>query len=168
MPTREGKLKAREFVFFTEDLALAALPSTFERPERRVMWTILQFYYGNPAAHYELQPQVGRGVVELGLHFEGPAEFNEACAVRIGANAGPVMAALGPGWELEEWTASWRRLHRTFRFSSLTTDLGREVGAQFANALQVLEPYARVEAPPVVEKVRSSAARDRHRRYAHR
>jgi hypothetical protein len=131
------------------------------------MWTILQLYYGHPAAHFELQPHVGRSVVELGLHFEGPAEFNEACAARIGASAGPVMAALGEGWELEEWTASWRRLHRTFQFSSLTTELGREVAGQLANALHVLEPFARVEAPPPAPAT-FTGARNRHRRYAHR
>lgn len=169
MPTRTGKLKAREFVFYCEDLALAALPPEFPRPERKVMWTTLQLHYGNPVAHFELQPQVGRGLVELGLHFEGPAEANEAWAQRISTDAGEVMAALGEGWELEEWTASWRRLHRTFPFASLTAELGREVAAQLAMALQVLEQYARVEAGPQPSLTGPKpAARGRGRKLARR
>jgi len=135
-------LKAREFVFFCEDLALASLGAEFPRPDRKVEWTILQLSFGNPHAHFELQPRVGRGMVELGLHFEGSAEFNDERAARIAADALEVMAGLGPAWELEAWTPSWRRIHRTFHFSALTQELGREVASEFATALRVLLPYA--------------------------
>lgn len=140
MPHRDGTLKAREFLFLAEDQAMAALPAAFARPERKVMWTILQLYWRDPAVHFELQPQVARGVVELGLHFEGTAEVNDAWAGHIGAHADHVLCELGPRWELEEWTASWRRLHRTFPFVRLTPELGREVGDEFARALVALEP----------------------------
>lgn len=145
MPTRAGKLKAREFLFYTEDLALASLPGDFPRPERRVMWMVLQFYWRNPAIHFELHPQPSRGRIEVGLHFESTVEQNEAWAQRIADNACEVMATMGPEWELEEWTASWRRLHRTFPFEELTTGLGREVAAEFARAMQSLFPYAQPE-----------------------
>jgi hypothetical protein len=140
MPHRDGTLKSREFLFFCEDLALAALPEDFPRPERRVMWTILQMHYGNPHVHFELQPHVGRGMVELGLHFEGPVEANDAWAALIASRAGELMAALGADWELEEWTASWRRLHRTWHFERLTSALGRDVAEALSTALQVLQP----------------------------
>ena len=140
MPNRDGTLKAREFVFYCEDQALAALPDGFPRPERRVMWTILQLHYGNPQIHFELQPHVARGIVELGLHFEGPPEVNDAWAARVASHARELSAALGPEWELEEWTASWRRLHRTWRFTTLTADLAREVAEQLGRALVTLQP----------------------------
>ena len=140
VPNRNGTLKAREFVFFCEDLALASLPATVPKPERRVMWTILQLHYGDPRVHFELQPQVARGVIELGLHFEGPAEWNDRWAALVAERATEISAALGDGWELEEWTASWRRLHRTWPFTALTEDLGREVAGQLATALEVLYP----------------------------
>jgi len=140
---RDGNvLKAREFVFFCEDLALASLGAEFPRPDRKVEWTILQLSFGDPKAHFELQPHVARGIVELGLHFEGEVEANDKRAARIAANAVEVMAGLGPAWELEVWTPSWRRIHRIFHFDALTQELGREVAAEFANALRVLLPYA--------------------------
>ncbi|HMO53300.1 MAG TPA: hypothetical protein PJ994_02235 [Tepidiformaceae bacterium] len=145
MPSRTGKMRAREFLFYTEDLALAALPAAYPRPERRVMWMILQFYWRNPAIHFELHPQPSRGRIELGLHFEGTLEQNEAWAARVAAHADQVMADMGPEWELEEWTASWRRLHRTYAFEELTAALGREVAAEMARAMQNLFAYAQPE-----------------------
>jgi len=140
MVTRERVLKAREFVFFCEELALASLPPELPRPERKVMWTILQLHYGNPAVHFELQPHVGRGVVELGLHMEGPVEWNDAWAALLSGQADELASALGDEWELEEWTASWRRLHRTFRFEKLTSTLAEEVAGELARALTTLHP----------------------------
>lgn len=140
MPQHPAALKAREFLFACEDQAMAALPADFPRPERRVMWTILQLHFGDPAVHFELQPQPARGIVELGLHFEGPLEVNDAWAARISADAVRIMAALGEGWELEEWTASWRRLHRTWQFERLDAALSQEVAASLAGALVVLHP----------------------------
>ena len=119
---------------------MRALPSDFPRPERKVIWTTLQLHFGDPTVHFELQPQPSRGIVELGLHVEGPVEANDAWAARIGENAAAFAAALGPAWELEVWTASWRRLHRTWRFTVLTTGLADEVGKEFAKALEVLGP----------------------------
>jgi hypothetical protein len=168
VPTRDGRLKTREFLFYTEDLALAALPDGFPRPERKVMWTILQFHWGEPAAHIELQPQMARRVVELGLHFEGPVEWNDALAHRVADHAPELMAALGDGWELEEWTASWRRLHRTYPFDDLDTRLGREVAGGLARALQVLRPFALADAPPPPRPSRVPARDERRRRFAKR
>lgn len=170
MPKSDGTLKAREFLFFCEDLALRDLPATFPRPERRVMWTVLQLFYGAPWVHFELQPQVGRGVVELGLHFEGSAEANEAAAALLARDTDAIAAELGPGWELEEWTASWRRLHRTFSFHALRADLGRDVADQLRQALVTLQPVVseiagsvRWEPPP---KRETPLRERRYRRHA--
>jgi hypothetical protein len=139
MPNRDGTLKAREFLFASEDIALAGLPRDFPQPERRVMWTILQFHYGDPNVHFELQPQMSRGQVELGLHFEGLPENNERWAQRIADNAIPIAGTLGPEWELEEWTASWRRLHRVFAFQKLSHAFASEVAGELTLLLTTLQ-----------------------------
>lgn len=145
MAGSERPMKAREFLFASEERAMASLPREFPRPERKVMWTILQLHYGNPDVHFELQPHVGRGMVELGLHFEGPAEANDACARTLAARTAELMPALGEGWELEEWTASWRRLHRVYRFEKLTVGLSDAVGDELAKALTTLHPVLDTE-----------------------
>lgn len=145
MPTRDGRMKAREWLFYTEDLALAALQASVPRPQRKVMWTILQFYWDNPLVHFELQPQPSRSLIEVGLHFEGPVEQNEYWAGRITAHQDEVRAALGDAWELEEWTKSWRRIHRPYRFDQLTGALGREVADEWAKAINLLWPFAQTK-----------------------
>jgi hypothetical protein len=148
-------LKAREFVFLCEELAMAAVPAAARPPERRVMWTILQFHFGNPNVHFELQPHMGRGLVEVGLHFEGPLELNDAWAEYLAGCAPEIMAGLGPEWELEAWTQSWRRLHRTYRFERLDRELAAGVSAGLAAALGTLtplvtaSPLARLACAPV-------------------
>ena len=163
-------MQAREFLFYVEDLALAALAADVPRPERKVMWTILQLSWGHPAAHIEIQPQPTRSLVELGLHFEASAEENETWAQRVADNAGELQAALGPAWELEEWTASWRRLHRTYRCEHLDGVLGREVAAELSKAIALLWPYAVVGAPAPKPSKPGAARphRDRYRQHARR
>jgi hypothetical protein len=148
-------LKATEFVALCEELALRQLPADFAPPRRKVMWTILQLYCGpDQAAHFEVQPQMQRRTVELGLHFEGPVEWNDAWAALLAGRADELGAALGPGWELEEWTASWRRLHRTFHFETLTRPLADEVAGELAKLVSLLgplvaeSPVGRAPAPP--------------------
>ena len=165
MPTKDGVFKAREFLFFTEDLAVAALPPELASAERKVMWTILQLSYGNPLVHFELQPQPSRGLVELGLHFEGEAEANEAGALSLAEHTHEIRAALGPDWELEEWSASWRRLHRTYPFDKLTVALGREVAAEMARAIITLGPLVREMAPPAPSLSKKSAPASASRRH---
>lgn len=143
MPTRDGAMQTREFVFYTEELAMRSLPSDVPMPERKVMWTILQLHYGDPTVHFEVQPHNARQQIELGLHFEGPVEHNDLWASRLAERGPELMAALGDGWELEEWTQSWRRLHRVFPFARLDAALAREVADELVKALTVLGPLIR-------------------------
>lgn len=172
MPGPNGALQAREFLFYCEDLAMATLGPAFPRPERKVMWTILQLHYGNPDAHFELQPQPSHGRVELGLHFEGPVEQNDLWTMALAERSRELMAELGPGWELEEWTSTWRRLHRVFPIDRLDTPFGREVAGELAKLLRTLQPFAAACAetyvPPAPVIHPRHEGRERHWRRAKR
>lgn len=148
VPERNGSLKAREFLFTCEELALAGLDVTGAGLQRRVMWTILQYYACTPWLHLELQPQVSRGLVELGLHFEGSVEANEAAALALVRRPGALLSRLGDAWEFEVWTPTWRRFHRSFRFERLTPALAREVAIEFRALLE-----AGAELLPQLERV---------------
>lgn len=136
MPPRPGELKAREFLFLCEDLALPQIPPALRPPGRTVMWTTLQLHYGEPAIHYELQPMPVRGQVELGLHFESSLAVNDTWATLVGHHAPRLQSALGVEWELEVWTPSWRRLHRVYPIERLTRDLAAEVAAGLASLVE--------------------------------
>ncbi|MFN0093188.1 MAG: hypothetical protein ACKVVT_00205 [Dehalococcoidia bacterium] len=136
-------LKAREFLFLCEELAFEPPAGPPRGLTRKLMWTILQYQYPNPAVHFELQPQPSRGLVELGLHFEGPVETNDALAAVVAAASGELLPALGEGWELEAWTASWRRLHRPFPFETLTRELAADVSHGLSSVIATLDPLIR-------------------------
>ncbi|MCA9831971.1 MAG: hypothetical protein R3B97_03130 [Dehalococcoidia bacterium] len=143
MPPRNGALKAREFLFLCEDQALPLVPSTLRPSGRSVMWTILQLHYGDPKIHYELQPMPSRNQVELGLHFEATIDRNDAWASLIAHHAAPLQAELGSSWELEIWTASWRRLHRVYHAEALTTTLAAEVAGDLARLISATADIVR-------------------------
>lgn len=136
VPERDGSLKAREFLFACEEFALAGFDCNSAGLQRRVMWTILQYYAHAPWLHLELQPQLSRGVVEVGLHFEGSMEANEAAALALVQRPGTLLARLGDAWEFEVWTPTWRRFHRPFPFERLTPALAREVASEFRALLE--------------------------------
>ncbi len=170
MPKRDGSLKAREFVSFCEDQILTRLaPTAIPAPQRRVRWTTLQLHFGDERVHFELQPQMGRGVVEAGLHFEGPVEANDAWVELLAANAADLLGELGPSWELEEWTATWRRLHRPFPFERLTVELAREVADELVHAMTALHPLIEEGAAlPAPARSRRAGPAPRSRRRARR
>lgn len=136
VPRSDGSLLAREFLFLCEELALARFDPVAAGLQRRVMWTILQYYATRPWVHVELQPQLSRGIVELGLHFEGTLEANEAAAMRFARRPEAVLSRLGDRWDFEVWTASWRRYHRAFPFERLDRELARGVAADLAALLE--------------------------------
>jgi hypothetical protein len=136
----ERPLKAREFLFAAEDHAIRTLAGREMPPERRVMWTILQLHYGDPWLHFEVHPQPSRGRVEVGLHFEGPAEENERAAGLLAGHAAEILERSGGAWEMEEWTASWRRLHRMFETEAFTPSLASEVGEALAGLVAAAHP----------------------------
>jgi hypothetical protein len=140
VPNKDGTLKAREFVFFCEDQVLTGWPKDIPEPTRKVMWTTLQFHWGEKRVHFELQPMMGRRLIEVGLHFEGPEAMNEAWAIALGGRADELIPELGLEWDLEDWTKSWRRLHRPYHFEKLTADLGREIAGELRRGMQILDP----------------------------
>ena len=164
MPNKDGTLKAREFVFFCEDQVLTGWPGDIPEPTRKVMWTTLQFYWGEQRVHFELQPMMGRRLIEVGLHFEGPEAMNESWAIALGNRADDIIPQLGLSWDLEDWTKSWRRLHRPYHFERLTTDLGREVSTELRRAIQVLYPFLE-ERLGTDEPVREQTRQGKNRRH---
>ena len=131
-------LKSRRFLELVVEAALAALESG--QPEQRLRASLAQLYFGERDQHYEVWLRPTAGLVELGLHFEGPHEENLRRVAAV-AEAMPLVApALGPSVELEEWTESWTRVHETLPLQPLDEAFAAELGARLAAYVRVLEP----------------------------
>ncbi len=141
----------REFLAAVEEQVLPRLP----RPPvgTVIRASLLQLHWGVPAVHYEVWVQRRSERVEVGLHFEGPTEFSRAALAGLLDERPLLLAELGPGWEAEDWTVSWSRVHRTVRAATLdggaveecAASLARLAGAtlEYVTAVGAPEPAAR-------------------------
>jgi hypothetical protein len=118
----------------------------------RIRHRMLQVHYGNPRVHYELWLQTRTGRVEIGLHFEDERSLNERWCALLAPLACELREALGPELDLEEWTASWMRLHLTVPMEPLTaefaSDLAGRFGALIAGTADVTRRRAAETVPP--------------------
>ena len=73
---------------------------------------LLKIHYGRPELHFEAWHHTGDGRLEVGLHFEGPAQLNQEAFDFFRDRMVEVKAALRRA-ELEPWDRGWSRLYET-------------------------------------------------------
>ncbi len=165
-------MKVREFLALVRDeVEASGIGDGPGQLQWRQRFSFLQCYRRDPRVHFEVWPQSRTGRVEVGLHFEGPREFSYRWAEAMARRAPEIMARLGPDVELEEWTPSWARLHRSLPFSELTPSLAREVATALRDFVRVLEPVIDEEWDAVLADAPtdvSSAPREGRRRFRRR
>jgi hypothetical protein len=151
----------RDFLFAVQDAVTRRLPKRLRKIESRVRPSLLQLYFADPTVHYEVWVQRKGWCIEIGLHFEGERERNYRWAAALAPRALEIQAQLGPGIELEEWTAKWTRLHESHPLPGdskqpiklvLSHELVEETAGRVARLVEVMEPVlaeerAAVEAP---------------------
>lgn len=108
--------------------------------ETRQRFGYVQYWRGEHRLHYEAWVQRKTQRLEIGLHFEGDREWSYACAGVLAEHAVEVAAAVGPEWELEEWTPSWTRLHRAFAAPLLTPELAEQAAERVVGLMRGMEP----------------------------
>ncbi|MEE9277921.1 MAG: hypothetical protein V3V06_05880, partial [Dehalococcoidia bacterium] len=81
------------------------------------------------------------------------------------AHADDLRAALGPEYELEDWTASWCRLHRTLPLQGLSQPVAEEVADCLSHLVRAVQPLLRDLAPHPPPPPAPGAARPRYRRH---
>jgi hypothetical protein len=165
-------MRVGEFLTLVRQQALALLPAELrDGATARVSSSWLWVHYHHPKVHYEvwLARKIGR--IEIGLHFEGPREFSYRWAELIAPHMPEIQARLGPQMELEEWTASWARVHQTVPYDPLSEMLADEVARRFAETITVLQPIVERErgnVPAEFERVREMTRTSGNRRFRQR
>ncbi|MEX1254358.1 MAG: hypothetical protein WEE64_08450 [Dehalococcoidia bacterium] len=139
----------RDFLHAVYDALSHRLPKRLRKHEWRVRTSILQVYFDDPTVHYEVWVQRKGWCIEIGLHFEGEREQNYRWAAALAPRALEIQSQLGPGVELEEWTAKWTRLHESLPLSGdpkkpiklvLSEELVEEIADRVARFVEVMEP----------------------------
>jgi hypothetical protein len=135
-----ASLRIGDFLALVHDGVVAALGPKLDGLESRRRFGYLQYYRGSPDIHYEVWAQRKTSRVEIGLHFEGERDRNYEAAELLAMRAPDVQAHIGPEYELEEWTQSWTRLHRSFDAPSLTPELAAESAERVVALVRGMEP----------------------------
>lgn len=133
-------MRPQEFLYGVRDRAAAALPDELRDFRSKVVYASLQLHYGNPSAHYEVWLVRKTGRIEVGLHFEGEREENTRAATLLGQRVHELRERAGADIELEQWTASWTRLHVTLPLDTLTEALCDEVTRRLADLIAATRP----------------------------
>jgi hypothetical protein len=141
---KPAALKSRDFLAGAVELTRMQLPDGLRDVEVvGPVFTLVKLHYGDPAAHYEVWLQRKAGLVEVGLHFEGAPDANARHLAALSRRADEISDKLGPSVELEQWTASWTRVHEHLPMEALDEDLLLLVSQRLSAFIRVLEPMVR-------------------------
>jgi hypothetical protein len=153
---RMSMMRAQDFLFAVRDRCTAALPEALRGHHARVAYGTLQIHFGNPRVHYEVWLVRKTGRIEVGLHFEGEREDNERAALTLARRVHEIRAIVGDDIELEQWTASWTRLHLTLPLGPLIDESCDEVARRLARLIAATHEAAMA---PVGSTPRTSSGR---------
>lgn len=174
-------MRIRDFLMLIQERLEPLLPPQLRSFQSRVRFWLLQVYYWRPAIHYEVWPQRKNGRLEIGLHFEAGREESYRWAAALAERMPEVQARLsggqaapGPGFELEEWTPTWTRLHQSLPLETLDEALADEVAQRLAHLIEALQPILEEHRPQIEEAVATlppppgPSGRPRHARFRRR
>jgi len=100
---------------------------------------LLKLHYGRPEIHFEAWHHTGAGKLELGLHFEGPAQLNQEAFDFFRPRMVEIKASL-PRAELEPWDRGWSRLYETLPAIQLDELVQQSAVEKFAAYITTLQP----------------------------
>lgn len=138
--TSAPSLRIRDFLAEVHAGVVAGLGADLDGLEVRQRFGYVQYYRASPDIHYEVWAQRKTNRVEIGLHFEGERDRNYEAAELLAMRAPDVQARIGTEYELEEWTQSWTRLHRSFAAETLTPELAADSAARVLALIRGMEP----------------------------
>lgn len=160
-------MRVRDFMDLLQERTLAMLPAGLRKTcTARVRFIWFQAHFHTPKVHYEVCLTRKTERIEIGLHFEGPHDFSYLWARRFAEHMPVVAAELGPEWELEEWTASWARLHITLPYDPLSPALAEAIAEHMSRLIIVCQPIIEAERENVpAEMAAAPPAREPPRRH---
>jgi hypothetical protein len=99
----------------------------------------MKVHYGRPEFHYEAWHHTGDGRLEVGLHFEGSPDENQAAFDFFRVRMIEIKAHL-PYAELEPWDRGWSRLYETLPAPQLGESVLDSTVERLAGYIVTLQP----------------------------
>jgi hypothetical protein len=133
-------MNADAFRLALPDQVREHLPAELHRFRHATRFAYVQFWYGEPAFHFEVWAQPRYNVIEVGLHFEHKESARNAALHRFfDGRLVEICDLLGEMW-LEQWDKGWHKLYRTVPLEPYTEPLLDSVAREVARQIIVLQP----------------------------
>ncbi len=133
-------MRVNEFLRLVAETTRAQLPARLRRFNGRSRFTLIQLFYDKRTLHYEVWVRGKERLIEIGLHFESDRATNSHLLDYFSARAFEIKAELGDRMDIEQWTASWTRVHQFMPYEQLDQATARAVGERLARMIETLQP----------------------------
>lgn len=133
-------MRVNEFLQRVVKTARAELPPRWRGFDARAHFTFAQISYGKRSVHYEVWVRGAAHLLEIGLHFESDRATNAAWLDYFAARAFEIKAELGETVEIEQWTASWTRVHQVMPYEKLDESTAHAAAEHLAKMIVILQP----------------------------
>jgi hypothetical protein len=135
-------MRVNEFLHLVAETTHSQLPARWRGFHTRTRFTLIQLYFAKRTLHYEVWVRGKERLIEIGLHFESDRATNAALLdyFREAGRLFEIKAALGDEVEVEQWTASWTRVHELMPYQKLDEATGRAAAERLAKMVKTLQP----------------------------
>jgi hypothetical protein len=133
-------MRVNEFLRLVVEGTRPQLPARWRAFHIRSRFTLVQLYYAKRTVHYEVWIRGKERFIEIGLHFESDRETNASLLNFFSEHAFEIKDSLGDQVEIEQWTASWTRVHQLLAYERLDEATASESADRMAKMITVLQP----------------------------
>lgn len=157
-PASRGLTRRDFFADLVERLRMS-LPAERATFRHRASSSLLKLDYGNERIHYEIWTDGQRGQIEIGLHFEDGPVSTAAYLAFFDRHIVELKHRLGPGVELERWTASWGHLFEIHPLGRLDRSTVERVAERLSALIVAAQPLVDAAAIPAERSTAPGEAR---------
>ncbi len=141
-------MRVNEFLRLVVQTTQSQLPARWRGFHIHGRFTLVQLYYTKRTLHYEVWIRGKEHLLEIGLHFESDRATNAALLDYFTGRAFEIKDALGEQVEIEQWTASWARVHQVLPYAHLDEAAAQAASKRLAQMIETLQPMLERAATP--------------------
>lgn len=142
-------MRVNEFLRLVVETTRPQLPARWRAFHIRSRFTLIQLYYAKSTIHYEVWVRGKEHVIEIGLHFESDRATNATLLNYFSKQAFEIKDQLGHEVEIEQWTASWTRVHQLLPYARLDEATAQAAAHRLMRMMETLQPmFERLQARP--------------------
>lgn len=135
-------MRVNEFLRLVAETTRAQLPPLLRHFRGNSRFTLIQLFYDKRTLHYEVRVRGPERLLEIGLHFESDRETNSRLLDYFcdPTRLFEIKAELGEQVDIEQWTASWTRVHQLMPYEHLDDATARATAERLAQMIVTLQP----------------------------